>query len=65
MIGLLHNPNYENDPGIFPTYLVGNVIGGLQGQGGHVMVREGGEASAGSRSVGEASLFHLHVDSVV
>ena len=65
MIGLIHNPNYENDPGIFPTYLVGNVIGGLQGQGGHVMVREGGEASAGSRNVGEASLFHLHVDPVV
>ena len=65
MIGLIHNPNYENDPGIFPTYLVGNVIGGLQGQGGHVMVREGGEASAGSRSIGEASLFHLHVDPVV
>ena len=66
MIGLIHNPNYENDPGIFPTYLVGNVIGGLQGQGGHVMVREGSKISAGSlgRSTGEASLFHLHVEPV-
>ncbi|WP_419833000.1 hypothetical protein [Endozoicomonas atrinae] len=64
MIGLIHNPNYENDPGIFPTYLVGNVIGGLQGQGGHVMVKDGVKVNAGSvgRSRGEASLFHLHVD---
>ena len=64
MIGLIHNPNYENDPGIFPTYLVGNVIGGLQGQGGHVMVKDGIRVNAGSvgRSRGEASLFHLHVD---
>ena len=64
MIGLIHNPNYENDPGIFPTYLVGNVIGGLQGQGGHVIVKEGVKVSpeAVGRGVGEASLFHLHVD---
>ena len=65
MIGLIHNPNYENDSSIFPTYLVGNVIGGLQGQGGHVTVSEGGvkvdPASVG-RGMGEASLFHLHVD---
>lgn len=64
MVGLIHNPNYENDPGIFPTYLVGNVIGGLQGQGGHVTVKEGvlvNPASLG-RGKGEASLFHLHVD---
>ena len=64
MVGLIHNPNYENDPGIFPTYLVGNVIGGLQGQGGHVTVKEGMKVSPASvgRGMGEASLFHLHVD---
>lgn len=64
MVGLIHNPNYENDPGIFPTYLVGNVIGGIQGQGGHVTVKEGVRVSPVSvgRSSGEASLFHLHVD---
>ncbi|MFK0570815.1 hypothetical protein [Endozoicomonas sp.] len=64
MIGLIHNPNYENDPGIFPTYLVGNVIGGLQGEGGHVTVKEGVRVNPGAlgRSTGEASLFHIHVD---
>lgn len=64
MMGLIHNPNYENDPGIFPTYLVGNVIGGLQGQGGHVTVKEGAVVSPDSvgRGSGEASVFHLHVD---
>ncbi|WP_067583900.1 hypothetical protein [Endozoicomonas ascidiicola] len=64
MIGLIHNPNYENDASIFPTYLVGNVIGGLQGQGGHVMVKEGVKVSPTSvgRGKGEASLFHIHVE---
>ena len=64
MVGLIHNPNYENDPGIFPTYLVGNVIGGLQGQGGHVTVKDGRAVSPDmvGRGAGEASLFHLHVD---
>ncbi|MCE8021155.1 hypothetical protein HOP51_13710 [Halomonas sp. MCCC 1A11036] len=63
MIGLIHNPNYENDPDIFPTYLVGSVIGGAQGQGGHVMVRDGRIAAPESlgRSTGEASLFGIHV----
>ncbi|GAA0587125.1 hypothetical protein GCM10008997_39250 [Halomonas salifodinae] len=63
MIGLIHNPNYENDPGIFPTYLVGSVIGGAQGQGGHVMVRDGRitEPEALGRSSGEASLFGIHI----
>nr|WP_300308283.1 hypothetical protein [Halomonas sp.] len=61
MIGLIHNPNYENDPEIFPTYLVGSVIGG--GQGGHVMVRDGKAMAPEEqgRSVGEASLFGIHV----
>ncbi|KEQ13156.1 coiled-coil domain-containing protein [Endozoicomonas numazuensis] len=64
MVGLIHNPNYENDSGIFPTYLVGNVIGGIQGQGGHVTVKEGVRVSPASvgRNTGETSLFHLHVD---
>ncbi|MBD3894950.1 hypothetical protein IEI94_03675 [Halomonas sp. ML-15] len=63
MIGLIHNPNYENDPAIFPTYLVGSVIGGVQGQGGHVMVRDGRtvEPERLGRSAGEASLFGIHV----
>ncbi|TFH87323.1 hypothetical protein EQG41_07945 [Billgrantia azerbaijanica] len=63
MIGLIHNPNYENDPDIFPTYLVGSVIGGAQGQGGHVMVRDGRIAPPETlgRSQGEASLFGIHV----
>ncbi|GHB29516.1 hypothetical protein [Salinicola rhizosphaerae] len=63
MIGLIHNPNYENDPGIFPTYLVGSVIGGQQGQGGHVMVRDGQlvEPEETGRGSGEASLFGIHV----
>ncbi|QOR38630.1 hypothetical protein HNO52_08995 [Billgrantia diversa] len=63
MIGLIHNPNYENDPDIFPTYLVGSVIGGAQGQGGHVMVRDGRITPPEwvGRSVGEASLFGIHV----
>ncbi|PMR72614.1 hypothetical protein [Billgrantia endophytica] len=63
MIGLIHNPNYENDPEIFPTYLVGSVIGGAQGQGGHVMVRDGRATppEAMGRSQGEASLFGIHV----
>ncbi|MFG6178357.1 hypothetical protein ACGTN6_14035 [Halomonas sp. THAF12] len=63
MIGLIHNPNYENDAEIFPTYLVGSVIGGVQGQGGHVMVRDGRLTAPESlgRSVGEASLFGIHV----
>ncbi|WP_163574497.1 coiled-coil domain-containing protein [Halomonas faecis] len=63
MIGLIHNPNYENDAEIFPTYLVGSVIGGMQGQGGHVMVRDGRAAPPESlgRSQGEASLFGIHV----
>ncbi|WP_110687811.1 hypothetical protein [Salinicola aestuarinus] len=63
MIGLIHNPNYENDPSIFPTYLVGSVIGGQQGQGGHVMVREGRLVSPEEtgRGSGEASLFGIHV----
>ncbi|MGR4068553.1 hypothetical protein [Billgrantia sp. C5P2] len=63
MIGLIHNPNYENDPDIFPTYLVGSVIGGAQGQGGHVMVRDGRitPPETVGRSVGEASLFGIHV----
>ncbi|WP_104203621.1 hypothetical protein [Billgrantia saliphila] len=63
MIGLIHNPNYENDPDIFPTYLVGSVIGGAQGQGGHVMVRDGRITTPESlgRSQGEASLFGIHV----
>jgi len=63
MIGLIHNPNYENDPSIFPTYLVGSVIGGQQGQGGHVIVREGRAVSPeeSGRGAGEASLFGIHV----
>ncbi|WP_110665813.1 hypothetical protein [Salinicola halophilus] len=63
MIGLIHNPNYENDPSIFPTYLVGSVIGGHQGQGGHVMVREGKLVAPEEtgRGSGEASLFGIHV----
>ncbi|WP_280553925.1 hypothetical protein [Halomonas sp. 25-S5] len=63
MIGLIHNPNYENDPEIFPTYLVGSVIGGVQGQGGHVMVRDGRITPPEilGRSQGEASLFGIHV----
>ena len=63
MIGLIHNPNYENDPDIFPTYLIGSVIGGGQGQGGHVIVREGQSQSpeALGRSSGEASVFGIHV----
>ncbi|WP_110634507.1 hypothetical protein [Salinicola salarius] len=63
MIGLIHNPNYENDPSIFPTYLVGSVIGGQQGQGGHVIVREGRQVSPEEtgRGEGEASLFGIHV----
>ena len=63
MIGLIHNPNYENDPDIFPTYLVGSVIGGAQGLGGHVLVRDGRVAAPESlgRSVGEASLFGIHI----
>jgi hypothetical protein len=63
MIGLIHNPNYENDPAIFPTYLVGSVIGGVQGQGGHVMVRDGQVTApeALGRAPGEASLFGIHV----
>lgn len=63
MIGLIHNPNYENDPGIFPTYLVGSVIGGQQGQGGHVVVRDGHvlEPASVGRSEGEASVFGIHV----
>ena len=67
MVGLIHNPNYENDPGIFPTYLVGNVIGGLQGQGGHVTVKQGVKVSPVELGLGsgEASLFHLHVDNRV
>ena len=65
MIGLIHNPNYENNAAIFPTYLVGNVIGGLRGQGGHVTVHDGVcvKPEAVGRGVGESSLFHLHVDS--
>ncbi|APX93496.1 hypothetical protein BWR19_11440 [Halomonas sp. 1513] len=67
MIGLIHNPNYENDPAIFPTYLVGSVIGGAQGQGGHVMVRDGRsvEPEQLGRSAGEASLFGIHVSEPV
>ncbi|WP_110643141.1 hypothetical protein [Salinicola sp. CPA57] len=63
MIGLIHNPNYENDPSIFPTYLVGSVIGGQQGQGGHVIVREGQAVAPEEtgRGSGEASLFGIHV----
>jgi len=63
MIGLIHNPNYENDPSIFPTYLVGSVIGGQQGQGGHVIVREGRQVAPEEtgRGNGEASLFGIHV----
>ncbi|WP_136067245.1 coiled-coil domain-containing protein [Modicisalibacter radicis] len=63
MIGLIHNPNYENDAAIFPTYLVGSVIGGAQGQGGHVVVRDGRvvEPEAIGRGRGEASLFGIHV----
>lgn len=63
MIGLIHNPNYENDAAIFPTYLVGSVIGGAQGQGGHVVVRDGRviEPEAIGRGAGEASLFGVHV----
>ncbi|SFH16830.1 hypothetical protein [Modicisalibacter xianhensis] len=63
MIGLIHNPNYENDATIFPTYLVGSVIGGAQGQGGHVIVRDGRVVDPQdlARSVGEASLFGIHV----
>ena len=67
MIGLIHNPNYENDPEIFPTYLVGSVIGGAQGQGGHVMVRDGRITAPEEvgRSQGEASLFGIHVTEAV
>ena len=67
MIGLIHNPNYENDPEIFPTYLVGSVIGGAQGQGGHVMVRDGRITAPEDvgRSPGEASLFGIHVTEAV
>ncbi|KFF50327.1 hypothetical protein GY26_00475 [Gammaproteobacteria bacterium MFB021] len=63
MIGLIHNPNYENDPSIFPTYLVGSVIGGQQGQGGHVIVRDGRQVTPEEtgRGSGEASLFGIHV----
>lgn len=63
MIGLIHNPNYENDAAIFPTYLVGSVIGGAQGQGGHVVVRDGRvvEPATIGRGQGEASLFGIHV----
>lgn len=63
MIGLIHNPNYENDAAIFPTYLVGSVIGGQQGQGGHVVVRDGHVVAPETigRSHGEASLFGIHV----
>ncbi|WP_148255089.1 coiled-coil domain-containing protein [Aidingimonas lacisalsi] len=63
MIGLIHNPNYENDPGIFPTYLVGSVIGGQHGQGGHVVVREGQvvEPTSVGRDDGDASIFGIHV----
>lgn len=63
MIGLIHNPNYENDASIFPTYLVGSVIGGAQGQGGHVVVRDGRVVDPESigRGQGEASLFGIHV----
>ncbi|MBZ9559984.1 MULTISPECIES: hypothetical protein [unclassified Modicisalibacter] len=63
MIGLIHNPNYENDAAIFPTYLVGSVIGGAQGQGGHVVVRDGRAIApeAVGRGHGEASLFGIHV----
>ncbi|MHB0777197.1 hypothetical protein [Halomonas sp. WWR20] len=63
MIGLIHNPNYENDAAIFPTYLVGSVIGGQQGQGGHVIVRNGRvvDPRAVDRNSGEASLFGIHV----
>ncbi|QJQ94051.1 MULTISPECIES: hypothetical protein [Halomonadaceae] len=63
MIGLIHNPNYENDTSIFPTYLVGSVIGGAQGQGGHVVVRDGRaiEPETIGRGQGEASLFGIHV----
>ncbi|GGX92898.1 hypothetical protein GCM10007160_20540 [Litchfieldella qijiaojingensis] len=63
MIGLIHNPNYENDASIFPTYLVGSVIGGAQGQGGHVVVRDGRvvEPETIGRGQGEASLFGIHV----
>ncbi|WP_043532402.1 hypothetical protein [Litchfieldella xinjiangensis] len=63
MIGLIHNPNYENDASIFPTYLVGSVIGGAQGQGGHVVVRDGRAVDPESlgRGAGEASLFGIHV----
>ena len=62
MIGLIHNPNYENDPSIFPSYLVGSVIGGRNGQGGHVIVRDGkpDQASNDDRN-GEASLFQLQI----
>ncbi|MBB1487731.1 hypothetical protein [Oceanospirillum sediminis] len=62
MVGLIHNPNYENDPSIFPSYLVGSVIGGRNGQGGHVIVRDGkpDQASNDDRA-GEASLFQLRV----
>ncbi|WP_043510350.1 hypothetical protein, partial [Halomonas sp. BC04] len=67
MIGLIHNPNYENDPEIFPTYLVGSVIGDGQGQGGHVMVRDGRitPPEEVGRSQGEASLFGIHVTEAV
>ncbi|MGQ7248884.1 hypothetical protein ACUN9Y_16310 [Halomonas sp. V046] len=63
MIGLIHNPNYENDPEIFPTYLVGSVIGAGQGQGGHVMVRDGKALTPEEqgRGSGEASLFGIYV----
>lgn len=63
MIGLIHNPNYENDPDIFPTYLIGSVIGAGQGQGGHVIVREGQSQTPEDlgRSAGEASVFGIHV----
>lgn len=63
MIGLIHNPNYENDADIFPTYLVGSVIGGVGGQGGHVLVHQGQPIpGVMQQHSGEASLFHLHVE---
>lgn len=63
MIGLIHNPNYENDADIFPTYLVGSVIGGVGGQGGHVLVHQGqAMPEAMQQQAGEASLFHLYVE---
>lgn len=62
MIGLIHNPNYENDPSIFPSYLVGSVIGGRNGQGGHVIVRDGKpDQASNDEQAGEASVFQLQV----